>query len=120
MKTLPARPRLLIAAAAALLHGCVYAPAPMQASYPFTQHPGVALEVWWQYDAYGVGYKVSSLVNRSGTDKCAWTDALGSRLLRAGETWPLGAGAVNVGVSNVQPWDPNCVNAKGDAYAPVR
>jgi hypothetical protein len=27
---------------------------------------------------------------------------------------------VNVGVANVQPRDPNCVNAKRDAYAPVR
>lgn len=122
MKNMHPRLRLMITAvAAALLAGCVYAPV-MQSSYPFAQHPGVALEVWWQYDAYGVGYRVTSLVNRSGMDKCAWTDAPGSRLLRAGEAWQIGPSPspVTVGVSNVQPWDPNCANAKRDAGAPVR
>lgn len=105
----PALPALLCA----VLSACVYAPVPQQ-SYSFERHPGVFLEVGWQYDAYGYGRSVSTLVNRSGTDKCAWTDQFDSRLLRAGEAWQVAQvqSPGNVGVSNVQGTDPNCVNAK--------
>ena len=103
----------LTAAAATLLAGCVYAPV-MQSAYPFAQHPGVAMEVWTQYDAYGYGFTVMNLVNRSSVPKCAWTTAQDSRVLHSGETWQLGQtqspGAV--GVANVQPSDPTCANAK--------
>ena len=106
----------LLCIAAVLLSGCVYAPV-LQASYPYSQHPGVVLEVWWQYDSYGTDYQVSHLVNRSNVDKCAWTDQQEGRLLRAGEVWQVGqvgqvAGPGGVGVANVTPGDPSCVNAR--------
>lgn len=109
-----ARVRLTVATvAASVLAGCVYAPT-LQSSQPYAQHPGVFIEVWWQYDAYGAAYTVTNLVNRSGVDKCAWTSALPSRLLRAGETWQVSQvqSPGNVGVSNVVASDPNCVNAR--------
>jgi hypothetical protein len=120
MKIIP-RARLAIATGAAmLLAGCYYAPV-MQSSYPFAQHPGVAMEVWLQYDAYGYGYTVMNLVNRSNADKCAWTATQDSRLLRSGETWQVSQlqspGAV--GIANVQPSDPNCANAKRAYGAPA-
>lgn len=111
---IPALSRTSLAAVlAALLAGCVYAPVPQQ-SYSFERHPGVFLEVGWQYDAYGYGRSVSTLVNRSGTDKCAWTDQLPSRLLRPGEAWQVSqvTSPGNVGVANVQGTDPQCANAK--------
>ena len=122
MKTPLSRIRFaLTTAGASLLAACVYVPAPViQTSYPFAQHPGVAVEVVQQYDVNGIGYRTSSLVNRSGMDKCAWTDTLPSRLLRAGETWSLGVAPVNAGVANVQPGDPGCVNAKRAAGVPAR
>ena len=99
-----------------LLAGCVVAPyAPvMQATYTYQRHPGVVLEVWMQYDAYGTGYQASRLVNRGNVDKCAWTDFQDSRLLRSGETWQVGQVTTpgGVGVSDVVPGDPGCVNAK--------
>lgn len=111
---IPARSRLALPALLTVaLSGCVYAPVPQQ-SYSFERHPGVFLEVGWQYDAYGYGRSVSTLVNRSGMDKCAWTDALDSRVLRAGEAWQVAQvqSPGNVGVANVQPEDPGCTNAK--------
>ena len=116
MKT-TARARFkLLAGIATCLSGCVYTPV-MQSSYQFDRHPGVSLEVGWQYhwDGYdGMSNMVSTLVNRSSVDKCAWTDALDSRLLRAGETWQVGRvnSPGHVGVANVLPSDPNCANAK--------
>ena len=116
MKT-TVRPALATLAAAAVLAGCYYAPV-MQGSYPFAQHPGVFTEVWWQYDAYGAGYTVTNVVNRSSVDKCAWTAAQDSRLLRSGETWQVvSPGAV--GIANVLPSDPNCANAKRSSGAPT-
>jgi hypothetical protein len=98
---------------ASFLTGCVATPT-LQNSYPFDQHPGVSVEVWWQYDPYGYAYTVTNLVNRSGKDKCAWTSQQPSRLLRAGETWQVGQvqSPGGVGVSNVQPSDPACINAR--------
>jgi len=95
---------------ASLLSACVYAPV-MQSSYAFDRHPGVSLETWW--DGMGTNAR---LVNRGNVDKCAWTDALGSRLLRPGETWPISQGISPgaVGIANVMPWDPGCVNAQRD------
>lgn len=103
-----------IALLAGCLSGCVYAP-PMQ-RYPFERHPGVYLEVWWSYDAYGGSFVNSKLVNGSSVDKCAWTDALDSRVLRAGEAWQLShvQSPGGVGVTNVSPLDPNCARAKRD------
>jgi hypothetical protein len=104
------------AAIAALLTACAYAPpAPtLQSSYQFERHPGVFIEVWWQYSPDGVAYTVSNLVNRSSVDKCAWTAAFPSRRLRAGETWQVGQvqSPLSVGVANVLASDPNCANAK--------
>ncbi|MBC5785796.1 hypothetical protein H8N03_22845 [Ramlibacter sp. USB13] len=108
-----ARLPLSLVAAASLMTGCVYAPV-LQSTYPFAQHPGVAMEVWTQYDAYGYGYTVMSLVNRSSVDKCAWTATQDGRLLRSGESWQVNQvqspGAV--GIANVQPSDPTCANAR--------
>ena len=108
------RGALLIAAAVSTLSGCVYAPPVMQQSYQFDRHPGVFMEVWWQQDYYGYGYVNTKLVNRSNTDKCAWTDVQPSRLLRAGDTWQISQvqSPGNVGVANVLPWDPNCAQAR--------
>lgn len=103
-----ARPALAVLAAA-LVSACVYAPV-MQRSYGFDQHPGVTVETWQQYDAYGAGYQSNTLANRSGVDKCAWTEGQPSRLLRNGESWQVPPG--NVGVANVVPWDPNCADAR--------
>lgn len=101
-----------LASAAASLTACVYAPygVPAQTSHAFERHPGVFLET--SYD--GMGYQSTRLVNRSNVDKCAWTDAYPSRLVRAGESWQLtlGQSPGNVGVSDVQTTDPNCANAK--------
>ena len=101
----------------AVLAGCAYPypyPGQMQQAYAFDRHPGVALEFWRQYDGYGYGYLTATLVNRSGGDKCAWTEALGPRLLRSGESWQVSQvqspGAV--GIANVLPWDPNCARAR--------
>ncbi|AMO22378.1 hypothetical protein GCM10027034_27220 [Ramlibacter solisilvae] len=103
-----------LASLAACLAGCV-GPT-LQSAYQFQQHPGVAMEVWWQYSPDGVAYTVSNLVNRGSVDKCAWTDQQPSRVLRAGETWTVSQvqGPGNVGVSNVMSFDPSCVNAKRD------
>jgi len=103
----------LLSLLALTLAGCVYAPT-MQSAYAYSQHPGVFLETWWQYDAYGTAYQVSRLVNRGNVDKCAWTDQQDSRLLHAGEVWQVGQGISpgGVGVANVTPADPNCVNAR--------
>jgi hypothetical protein len=67
-----------------------------------------------QYDAYGYGHTVMNLVNRSSVDKCAWTAAQDSRLLRVGESWQVGQvqSPGSVGISNVLPTDPTCANAK--------
>lgn len=109
MKTI-ARARLVPAAlAAALVSACVYAPI-MQRSFGFEQHPGVTVEVWQQYDAYGGAYSTNTLVNRSGADKCAWAEGQPSRLLRNGESWQVPPG--NIGVANVVAWDPNCSDAR--------
>ena len=110
---MPVRLPLLSFLLLLLLSGCAYAPA-MQSSYAYSQHPGVFLEVWWQYDAYGTAYQVTRLVNRGSVDKCAWTDAQDSRLLRPGEAWQVGqvVSPGGVGVANVLPGDPACVNAK--------
>lgn len=114
MKIAP-RARVLLAITAALVAGCVYAPM-MQSSYAFDRHPGVFMETWWQYDASGYGYPATHLVNRSTVDKCAWTAALPSRVLHAGETWEVSQAQSpgSVGVANVLPTDPNCANAKRD------
>lgn len=109
------RPRhTLLPLVASVLSGCVYAPAMPSSSYAFDRHPGVVLEVAWRYNYDGSAYTTSTLVNRSNLDKCAWTEALDSRLLRAGETWQVSMGQTpgNVGIANVLPSDPNCVNAK--------
>lgn len=108
-----ARACILLSALPALLAGCVYAPV-MQTSQPLQQHPGVFVEVWSQVDGYGRAYSSTSVANRSSTPKCAWTEFHESRLLRPGETWQLGAvqAPVSVVVTNVMPWDPNCVNAR--------
>ena len=105
-----ARARLRLLCIVGLLSGCVYAPT-MQQSYQFQQHPGVFLEFWGDY---GYGYTSTRLVNRSTTSKCAWTARLDSRLLRPGEIWEVSQvdSPGNVGVANVLPSDPNCVNAK--------
>ena len=101
-----------------VLGGCVYAPV-MQSSYHFDRHPGVSMEVWMQYDAYGSSYMVTTLNNRSNLPKCAWTSALESRRLQPGESWQVGLVQTpgGVGVANVVPSDPNCVNAKRDAQS---
>ena len=111
--------RLALASTAAtvLLAGCYYAPV-MQGSYPFAQHPGVFTEVWWQYDAYGAGYTVTNIVNRSSVDKCAWTAAQDSRLLRSGEMWQVQSPGA-VGIANVLPTDPGCANAKRSYGTPA-
>ena len=103
----------------AILSGCVYAPV-MQSSYNFDRHPGVSLEVWTQYDAYGYGSMATTLHNRSNVPKCAWTSGLDSRLLSPGASWQVGQVQTpgGVGVANVLPWDPNCINAKRDAQQP--
>ena len=72
---------------------------------------------WWQATAPTVSATaLTNLVNRSGFDKCAWTDAMDSHLLRAGETWMISQVQApgNVGVANVVPSDPTCANAKRD------
>lgn len=98
-------------AVGAVLSGCVYYAPALQRTYGFDQHPGVTAEVWQQYDAYGVGYPVTTIFNRSNMDKCAWTDQVDSRLLRPGESWQVPApGAITV--ANPVPGDPNCFNAK--------
>jgi len=99
----------------AWITGCAYTPA-LQSSQPFERHPGVFVEVVWQYSYDGIAYPVTNLINRSGTDKCAWTDALNSRVLRAGEMWQVSQwqSPGGVGVSNIVPSDPNCLNAKRD------
>ena len=104
---------VLLAVVASALTACVYTPF-MQSSFAFDRHPGVSLETWWQYDAGGYGYPVTLLVNRSAVAKCAWTAALPSRVLHPGETWPVAQGQSPgaVGIANVLPTDPNCVNAK--------
>jgi len=115
MKTTACTRLTLLPLLGALLSGCVYAPvATPPQSYAFDRHPGVVLEVGWRYNYDGSGYSTSVLVNRSSVDKCAWTEALDSRLLRAGETWQVSVGQSpgNVGIANVVPGDPNCVNAK--------
>ena len=104
----------LLAGVASVLSGCYYPPpAVMQQSYEFDRHPGVVMEVWWQYDYYGNGYVNTKLINRSNVDKCAWTDRQSSRLLRPGETWQVSQvqSPGNVSVANVAPTDPNCANA---------
>jgi hypothetical protein len=108
------RATALPALVAALLAGCVYAPVMQPSSYAFDRHPGVVLEVSWRYNYDGSAYSISTLVNRGSVDKCAWTEALDSRLLRAGESWQVSMAQSpgNVGISNVVPQDPNCVNAK--------
>ena len=120
MKT-AARTRLALAATVAtLLAGCAYPTYPpvMQTAYQFERHPGVSMETWRQTNYDGMGYAVTNvvtnLVNRGSVPKCAWTDALDSRLLRPGETFQVGQvhSPGNVVVTNVMPWDPNCLNAK--------
>jgi len=116
MSTVRAR-LALPAVMATLLSACVYAPV-MQTSYQFERHPGVFMEVWADY-----GYGASTrLINRGTVDKCAWTDALDSRLLRPGDTWQVSQvqSPGNVVVTNVMPWDPNCVNAKREHGSPGR
>ena len=115
MQTLSCTRTTLLAAVGAALAGCVYPPAAQ--TYVFERHPGVVLEVGWQYayDGYdGSSHMVSTLVNRSSVDKCAWTDAMPSRLLRSGEAWQVGMvhSPGGVGVANVMPWDPQCAQAK--------
>jgi hypothetical protein len=115
MKTIPRIRLTLLPALAALVSGCVYAPvATPPQTYSFDRHPGVVLEVGWRYNYDGSGYSTSVLANRGSVDKCAWTEALPSRLLRAGETWQVSVGQSpgNVGIANVVSTDPNCVNAK--------
>ena len=109
-------PRL--AALAVLLPGCVYPPV-LQSSYQFERHPGMAMEVWWQYGADGIGTMVTTLFNRGTVPKCAWTDALDSRRLSPGESWQVSQGGSpgSIVVTNPMPWDPNCVNAKRDHAA---
>jgi hypothetical protein len=117
-----ARTRLtLVAFVAAVLIGCAYYPT-LQSSRQFERHPGVFIEVWWEYNYDGVAYAVTNLANRSGMDKCAWTDAFGSRRLRSGETWRVGQvqSPGNVGVANVVPSDPDCVNAKREHGSSAR
>ena len=111
--TCPARAALL-AGVLSVLPGCYYPPqAVMQQSYAFDRHPGVVMEVWWQYDYYGNAFVNTKLVNRSNVDKCAWTDTQSSRLLRAGETWLVSQvqSPGNVSVASVAPTDPDCANA---------
>lgn len=111
---------LLLSLAALALSGCYYPPAGpvMSQSYQFDKHPGVYMETWTQYDYYGVGYPSTIVINRSNMPKCAWTEALDSRLLRPGESWKVSQGNSpgNIGVSNVIPTDPDCVNAKRDYH----
>jgi hypothetical protein len=111
----PARRSLIVSLAALLpLAGCVYYPPVAPASYPFERHPGVSAEVSWHYDAGGMAYSVTNLVNRSPMDKCAWTQVHPSRLLRTGDSWQVGQGQSpgGIGVANVMPGDPQCANAK--------
>jgi len=110
------RAGLGLLATVAMLAGCVYPPV-MQRSYQFERHPGVFLEV--ATDAYG-GYMTSTLINRGTVNKCAWTDALDSRLLRPGESWQVGQvqSPGNVVVTNPMPWDPACMKAKREQTAP--
>lgn len=99
------------------LAGCYYPPGPvLQQSYQFDRHPGVSMEVWMQYDAYGMGTPGTIVVNRSNVDKCVWTQALDSRLLHPGESWKVAQGQSpgNIGVANVVATDPGCANAKRD------
>jgi hypothetical protein len=106
---------LLVLAAATLLASCAYPPV-MQGSYAFDRHPGVFMETWWQYNADGSGYTATYLVNRSNVDKCAWTDAMDSRVLHPGQPWQIAQvqSPGSVGVANVTPTDPDCVNARRD------
>lgn len=100
---------------AALLAGCVYAPpASTTQRHVFQQHPGVYVDTWWSYDAYGGSYVNSRLVNGSNVAKCVWTDTSPSRRVNAGETWQLSQMQTpgNVGVAEVTNADPNCVNAR--------
>ena len=114
MKTACLLPTCLLVAAT--LSGCYYVPVTAAASsYHFDKHPGVYMETRPLYGYYEMGGSMATyLVNRGSVDKCAWTQNQPSRLLRAGETWLVSEvqspGAI--GVSNVMPWDPNCVNAK--------
>lgn len=111
---------LLAVASSFLVAGCVYAPLP-PTSYQFERHPGVFMEVWSQYDGYTTATS-TRLINRGTVNKCAWTDALDSRLLKAGDSWQLSQvqSPGNVVVTNVMPWDPNCVNAKREHGSPGR
>jgi hypothetical protein len=111
-----ARGRLALVAAL-LVAGCVVPPM-LQRTIPFERHPGVVMEVWSDY----AGYTTTTLVNRGSVAKCAWTNTLDSRLLRPGESLPLGyvSSPVNVVVANVAPSDPNCVAAKSGQPAPPR
>lgn len=104
-------PLLLVAA---VLAGCVYAPPATTQRHDFQQHPGVYLDVWRSYDAYGGSYVNSRLVNGSNADKCVWTDTSPSRRVNAGESWQLSQVQTpgNVGVAEVTNADPNCVNAR--------
>lgn len=115
MKTVATARRAAVPLLATLLSACVYAPpAATTQRHVFQQHPGVYMDVWWTYDAYGGSYVNSRLVNGSTVDKCAWTDTSPSRLVRAGESWQLSQARTpgNVGVSEVTNADPNCVNAR--------
>jgi hypothetical protein len=109
------RARLVLLTTVALLAGCAYPPV-LQRSYQFERHPGVFLETWTDY----YGYMTTTLINRGNVNKCAWTDALDSRLLRPGESWQVGQvqSPGNVIVTNVMPWDPNCLKAKSEQTAP--
>jgi hypothetical protein len=102
---------------ALVLAGCVVPPM-LQRTIPFERHPGVVMEVWSDY----AGYTTTTLVNRGSVAKCAWTDRIDSRLLRPGESLPLGyvSSPVNVVVANVVPSDPNCAKARSGQVAPPR
>ena len=110
--------RLCLSATLALpLAACVYyPPPPATTSHPFERHPGVAMEVTRHYDYNGVLSTTTSVVNHSNMAKCAWTQGLPSRLLRPGESWQVAQGQSpgTIGISNVTPEDPNCMNAKRD------
>jgi len=116
--SLPRALRILLPLAATALAGCYYPPPGpvMQQSYQFDKHPGVYMETWVQYDGYGMGYPGTVVVNRSTMDKCVWTASLDSRVLHPGESWKVSQGGSpgNIGVANVLPADPACVNAKRD------
>jgi hypothetical protein len=109
------RVALVLLATVAMLAGCVYPPV-LQRSFQFERHPGVFMEIWTDY----AGYMTTTLINRGNVNKCAWTDALESRLLRPGESWQVGQvqSPGNVIVTNVMPWDPNCLKAKSEQTAP--